>query len=200
METYSYRTIKSPVDALYKVSGSKHTAYAYPVKDEEEIRLKIEALRKQFHDATHVCYAWRLGADQNNFRANDDGEPSGTAGKPILGQLQSFELTNVLVCVVRYFGGTKLGTGGLIDAYKTATRMALEQAEITEHLIYSRWKIHFPYDLQGKIMRWIKENGIQKIEFTQADEISMLIEIPLREEKELLKQLSEMYMLRFVKM
>ena len=125
-EEDSYLTLAEPAEALYKEKGSKFLAYAYPVSSEEQIRECLEALRKRYYDATHHCYAWRLGADGQNYRVNDDGEPSSTAGRPILGQLLSYGVTDVLVVVVRYFGGTKLGVSGLIAAYKeSAAAVAL---------------------------------------------------------------------------
>ena len=119
MTSDSYHTLAGPAEAIYKEKSSKFLAYAYPVESEEEIRTLLDALRKKYYDATHHCYAWRLGPHGETFRTNDDGEPSGTAGKPILGQLLSNELVNCLIVVVRYFGGTKLGVSGLIGAYRS---------------------------------------------------------------------------------
>lgn len=160
----SFRTLKAPSESLYKVKGSKHLGYAFPISTEEEVKVHIERLKKEHFNARHHCYAYRLGADGSKFRANDDGEPSGTAGKPILGQLQSFELTNVLIVVVRYFGGTKLGTSGLIDAYKTAAKMAVEEAEIVEKKVMIPFKIQFPYAAMGSIMAVFKSNHLEMIE------------------------------------
>lgn len=130
MTSDSYHTLAGPAEAIYKEKSSKFLAYAYPVESEEEIRTLLDALRKKYYDATHLCYAWRLGPHGETFRANDDGEPSGTAGKPILGQLLSNELVNCLIVVVRYFGGTKLGVSGLIGAYKESAAEAIRAAEI----------------------------------------------------------------------
>ena len=132
MTSDSYHTLAGPAEAIYKEKSSKFLAYAYPVESEEEIRTLLDALRKKYYDATHLCYAWRLGPHGETFRANDDGEPSGTAGKPILGQLLSNELVNCLIVVVRYFGGTKLGVSGLIGAYKESAAEAIRAAEIVE--------------------------------------------------------------------
>ena len=128
----TYQTLKSPIQAEFKDKGSRFLAFAYPVLTAEQVKKHVDDLRQEHHKARHWCYAYRLGVDGNQFRANDDGEPSGSAGRPILGQIDSFELTDVLVVVVRYFGGTLLGVPGLIHAYKTSTQMVLENAQIIE--------------------------------------------------------------------
>lgn len=156
----TYRTLKAPSEDMYKVKGSKHFAFAYPVYSLEEIKEKLEFLRVEHFSARHHCYAYRLGLDKKVFRANDDGEPSNTAGKPILGQIQSFDLTNVLIVVIRYFGGTKLGVGGLIDAYKTASKMAIEQADIIEKQVKNQYKIKFKYEHMNHIMRYLKDHDL----------------------------------------
>ena len=153
----SYLTLAAPAEAALRERSSKFLAYAWPVRSEEEIRTHLEALRKRYYDATHHCYAWRLGADGASWRANDDGEPSGTAGKPILGQLLSREVTDCLVVVVRYFGGTKLGVPGLIAAYKEATAAVLDAAEIVEQTVDRRIRVDFPYVAMNEIMRVVKE-------------------------------------------
>lgn len=160
MQKDSYNTIKSPSEGLYKEKGSKFLAFAYPVQNEDEIRTHVEALKKKYHDARHHCFAWELGTDGMNFRMNDDGEPSGTAGKPILGQIHSHEVTNVLVVVVRYFGGVKLGTGGLVQAYKTAAADALDQAEIIGCTINRSFRIQFPYEMMNPVMRVVDEENL----------------------------------------
>ena len=153
----SYLTLAAPAEAALRERSSKFLAYAWPVRTEEEIRTHLEALRKRYYDATHHCYAWRLGADGGSWRANDDGEPSGTAGKPILGQLLSREVTDCLVVVVRYFGGTKLGVPGLIAAYKEATAAVLDAAEIVERTVDRLIRVDFPYVAMNEIMRVVKE-------------------------------------------
>ena len=153
----SYLTIAEPAEAIYKERSSKFLVYAYPVESEEEIKLHLDRLRKEFFDATHHCYAYRLGAEGEVFRANDDGEPSGTAGKPILGQLLSAQLTNCLVVVVRYFGGTKLGVSGLISAYKESTAAVIEEAEIIEKTVDRVFTLEYPYLVMNDVMRIIKE-------------------------------------------
>ena len=153
----TFRTIASSSEGSYKEKGSKFLSFAFPVKNVDEINQILAQYRKQYYDARHICYAYMLGNAKNEWRANDDGEPSGTAGRPILGQINSFELTNVLVIVVRYFGGILLGTGGLITAYKEASRDALEQAGIVEQTIDEIISIEFDYLLMNEVMRVIKE-------------------------------------------
>jgi uncharacterized YigZ family protein len=156
----TFKSIKSQSDGLFKDKGSRFLAFAYPVKSEDEIRERLAWLRKEYHDARHHCYAYRLGHDKQAWRINDDGEPSGTAGRPIFGQIQSFDLTNILVVVVRYFGGIKLGVSGLINAYKTASRTAIENAEIIEMQIIEEYKLHFGYPVMSDVMGAIKEMGL----------------------------------------
>ena len=153
----SYLTISGPAEAIYKERSSKFLTYAYPVETEEEIKELLDALRKQYYDATHHCYAYRLGPQGEQFRANDDGEPSGTAGKPILGQLLSAKVTNCLVVVVRYFGGTKLGVSGLIQAYKESTAEVLAVSNIIEKTVDKIITIDFSYISMNGVMRVIKE-------------------------------------------
>lgn len=142
----TYLTLGADSEGLYKEKGSKFIALAWPVQTEAEIEAHLEATRKRFHDARHVCYAWRLGPEGKRFRANDDGEPSHSAGDPILGELRSRDLKNVLVAVVRYFGGTKLGVGGLIRAYSTAAGEALDANEIKEVIMTDRLELRFAYE------------------------------------------------------
>ena len=153
----TFRTIASRSEGSYKEKGSKFLSFAFPVKNVDEINQILAQYRKQYYDARHICYAYMLGNAKNEWRANDDGEPSGTAGRPILGQINSFELTNVLVIVVRYFGGILLGTGGLITAYKEASMDALEQANIVEQTIDEVFTVGFDYLLMNEVMRVIKE-------------------------------------------
>lgn len=157
----TYLTLASPAQGLYKEKGSKFLAFAYPVENEDQIKNHLEALHKEYFDARHHCYAYILGARQESYRANDDGEPSGTAGRPIHGQILSAGLTNVLVVVVRYFGGIKLGTSGLINAYKTATADALQQAEKTEKIVTKLFLARFPYEQMNLTMRLVKELQLQ---------------------------------------
>ena len=153
----SYLTIAAPAEAASRERSSKFLAYAYPVQDEGQIREILDALRKRYYDATHHCYAWRLVPGGEHFRANDDGEPSGTAGRPILGQLLANSLTDCLVVVVRYFGGTKLGVPGLIAAYRESAAEAIAAAEIVELTVDRTVRVDFPYVAMNAIMRVVKE-------------------------------------------
>ena len=157
MATDSYKTIARPAETTYRQLSSKFLVYAYPVETEEEIKQHLDVLRKKWFDATHHCYAWRLGAKGEQFRANDDGEPSSTAGKPILGQLLSQEVTNCLVVVVRYFGGTKLGVSGLIAAYKESTALVLAECEIVERTVDVVIDVSFSYIAMNDVMRVVKD-------------------------------------------
>jgi uncharacterized YigZ family protein len=155
--TDSYKTIARPQETTYRQLSSKFLTYAYPVETEAEIKEYLDALRKRWFDATHHCYAWRLGPHGEQFRANDDGEPSSTAGKPILGQLLSNEITNCLVVVVRYFGGTKLGVPGLIAAYKESTAQVLAECEIVERTVDVQLRVEFTYETMNDVMRIVKD-------------------------------------------
>ncbi len=157
MSKDSYKTIARAAETTYRQLSSKFLVYAYPVESEEEIKEYLDALRKRWFDATHHCYAWRLGPQGEHFRANDDGEPSSTAGKPILGQLLSQEVTNCLVVVVRYFGGTKLGVPGLIAAYKESTALVLSECEIVERTVDVRINVSFSYMAMNDVMRIVKD-------------------------------------------
>ena len=157
----TYRTITAPSEGIYKEKGSKFIALAFPLKTEEEVKEKLEEVRKEYHDARHHCYAYVLGFDKSATRYNDDGEPSGTAGRPIFGQLQSKDLTNILVIVIRYFGGTKLGVSGLITAYKTATREALETADIISLTVNDTYQLSFEYPLMNEVMRVLKDEDLK---------------------------------------
>jgi len=156
----AYYTIQNVAEAEYKSKGSRFIAMAYPVQNEHEIKETLQSLWKQHHKATHICYAWRLGLDKNYFRANDDGEPSGTAGKPILGQIDSYNLTEIAVFVIRYYGGTPLGTSGLIQAYKTSAQQALQQSNIIVKHVYDTMKISFPYALYNKIYQQLMKEEV----------------------------------------
>lgn len=175
----TYKTIAFPSEEiLFKEKNSKFFGYAFPVTTEDEIKNHLEILRKKHFGAVHCCYAFQLGTDKIQFRANDDGEPSNTAGMPIYGQIQSFGLTNILVVVVRFFGGIKLGVGGLIAAYRTSAQMALEDAEIIEKTIDIHYSISFDYKNMNKVMRVIKEKNLEII--CQKMEMSCEIEIATR--------------------
>ncbi len=152
-----YNTITQPVVAEFKDRGSQFLAYAYPLSSVDEFKLKLKALKEEHHKAVHHCFAYRLGVDGNTFRVSDDGEPSGSAGRPILGQIDSKELTNVLIIVVRYFGGTLLGVPGLINAYKTAAALALQTTPIVQKQIEVNYFLHFDYTRMNDVMMVIKQ-------------------------------------------
>ena len=152
-----FKTIASPSEGIYTEKRSKFLAFAFPVSTVEEVKELVDAHAKKFYDARHVCYAYMLGHERLVFRTNDNGEPSGTAGKPILGQINSNELTNILIIVVRYFGGVKLGTSGLIQAYKAAAAEAIAAATIIEKTVDEQITITFEYTLMNQVMRVVKE-------------------------------------------
>ena len=178
----SYKTIKkASKEGLFKDRGSKFYGYAFPVTNEEEIKEKIELLKKQHYNARHWCYAWQLGKNYDHYRANDDGEPSNSAGMPIYGQLQSFNVTNILVVVVRYFGGTKLGVGGLIKAYKNGAKLALENSIIIHKTIDEVFLIKFEYPEMNTIMRIIKDENISIINQKMELDCQFIISIRKKE-------------------
>lgn len=178
----TYRTIKSDSkETLFKEKGSKFYGYAFPVTSEEEVKTKIEVLKKQHYNARHWCYAWQLGKAYEQYRYNDDGEPSKSAGAPIYGQLQSFDLTNTLVVVVRYFGGTKLGVGGLIQAYKTSAKLAIEASSIVEKTINKEFLLKFEYPEMNVVMRIIKDESLDII--SQRMELNCELKISVREKE-----------------
>lgn len=153
----TYLTIEKPAEAIFKDKGSKFLAYAYPVENDQQIKEILNQLKKEHHTANHHCYAYRLGADKMNFRANDDGEPNNTAGKPILGQIQSNDLTNVLIVVVRYFGGTLLGVSGLINAYKNSAADVIKVSSIIEKQILFNYSIQFYFEHLNDVMKLLKQ-------------------------------------------
>ena len=175
----TYKTIEISVEnILFKEKNSKFFGFAFPVTSEIEVKTHLENLKAEHFSARHWCYAYQIGTENIKFRANDDGEPSNSAGMPIYGQIQSFEITNVLVVVIRYFGGVKLGVGGLISAYKTSAQLTLNQANIIEKTIDKHFKITFDYKNMNKVMRIIKEKNIQIVH--QKMELNCEIEIATR--------------------
>lgn len=156
----TYRTINQPSEGLFKDRGSKFIAHAFPVQSEDEIKTQLEILRKTYYDARHHCFAYQLGSDKSAYRINDDGEPSGTAGRPILGQINSHDLTNILIVVVRYFGGTKLGVSGLINAYKSASKDAIANGEIITNIIFDHYHIDFQYPEMNEVMKIMKAHNL----------------------------------------
>lgn len=174
----SYRTIKKSVGpVLFKEKKSKFYGYVFSVNDEEQVKEQLELLKKEYPTANHVCYAWQMGVEERSYRANDDGEPNNSAGMPIYGQLQSFDITNVLVAVVRIFGGTKLGVGGLISAYKETAKLALEEAKIVKKILQRKVSIEFDYPEMDTVMRLIKKQQLhiisQEMHLTCKIEISV---------------------------
>ena len=161
MENDSYKTILKPSEeTLFKDRNSKFFGYAFPVLHEDDVKDCLEELKKKHHTARHFCYAYQIGIEDIKYRANDDGEPNNSAGMPIYGQIQSFDVTNILIVSVRYFGGTKLGVGGLINAYKTSAQLTLETSTIVEKTIDIFFQLNFEYDMMNKVMRIIKEKNI----------------------------------------
>ncbi len=156
-----YRTLEKLSTGIYKEKGSKFLAFAYPVYSEDEIKQILDNLRKEYYDARHHCYAWRLGPEGEPYRINDDGEPGGTAGKPIHGQLLSHNLSNILIVVIRYFGGVKLGVSGLIHAYRTAASDAIEQGRILSKTVNEVYQIQFDYLAMNEVMKVIKDHNLQ---------------------------------------
>lgn len=187
----TFKTISTSTEGIYKEKGSKFLSFAIPVRHADEVKEIVKEYRKRFFDARHVCYAYMLGPEHKEFRTNDDGEPSGTAGRPILGQINSRELTDILVIVVRYFGGVLLGTGGLVVAYKEATADALNQAEIIEKTVDELFKINFDYILMNDVMRIIKETNPQVINQTFDNQCSMELSIRKQDAPALVSKLEK---------
>ena len=173
----SFLTLAEPAAGMYKVKGSKHFGYVFPLNTEDEVDGHLKSLRKKYHDARHHAYAYRLGINGDTWRTSDDGEPSNSAGPPILGAFKSMNVTNCLGVVIRYFGGTKLGVGGLIEAYRTATRYALEAAELKEEVILTTFKVSFPYDLMGTIMNHVDKWQAKPTEQIFLESCTIIVEI-----------------------
>jgi len=186
----TYKTIKAVSRGLYKEKGSRFISAAHPVFNESEIRTVLEGIRKEHHEARHQCYAYLPGNDGAIWRANDDSEPSGTAGRPILGQIRSCGVTNVLVVVSRYFGGTLLGVGGLINAYKSAAESALSNAEIIDHIVHESYELTFPYSAMNDVMKIIKEENITQTGHIFDLECRMSIYFRLSEKDRILTRFS----------
>lgn len=160
----TYKTVEGESKGLFKDRGSRFIAIVIPVTTQDEIKARLADLRKEYHDARHHCYAWVLGADRQTYRVNDDGEPSGTAGRPILGQINSRELTNILIVVIRYFGGTLLGVSGLINAYRSAAADALDCATVVERHLMERWSVSFPYAAMNDVMKILRDEACSQSE------------------------------------
>jgi uncharacterized YigZ family protein len=194
----SFHTVTTPTEGIYKEKGSKFLAFSMPVENSEQVKELVKTFKKEYYDARHVCYAYMLGAERKEWRANDDGEPSGTAGRPILGQINSRELTNILVIVVRYFGGILLGTGGLTVAYKEAAADALNQAEIIEKTVDCEMTIHFEYSIMNSVMRIVKETNAMILDQGYENDCFMKLSIRQQEEELLKGKLLKIDGLHFV--
>lgn len=189
MEVYSYSTIQLPTEGEYKEKGSKFLAFAFPVKSESAVKESLALLRKKYFDARHHCYAYVLGADKLKFRANDDGEPNHSAGDPILGQIRSKNLTNVLIVVVRYFGGIKLGVGGLITAYKAAAEDALRKAEIIVEDVTTNFSIEYDYASTPEVMRLIKDFDLHIDEQSFSERCTLNVKVLLKHKSDFLERI-----------
>jgi uncharacterized YigZ family protein len=189
---FSFLTILADSEGLYKEKGSKFLGFAYPVTDEIEIKARLEELRKRYFDASHHCYAWMLGPNKNRFRAFDDGEPSHSAGTPILGQIKSRNLTNILVVVVRYFGGTKLGVGGLTQAYKATAEIALTNSNIIEVELTASFLLDYDYTASPEVSRLVKEFELEIQNQNYGDRAQMTVKVKLRHQEKFLDKMKLM--------
>lgn len=195
-EKDTYKTILKPSqEVLFKDKNSKFFGYAFPVSTEEDVKIHLDTLKKQHHQARHWCYAYQLGKSEKNFsfRANDDGEPNNSAGMPIYGQIQSFEVTNILIIVVRYFGGVKLGVSGLINAYRTGAQMALEASKIVSKTINIEYAITFDYKNMNKVMRIVKEKNLNVINQTLELRCELIISVRLKDADSIFEIFDRLY-------
>jgi uncharacterized YigZ family protein len=197
MESDIYKTIKSFSEGNYKEKGSRFLAFAYPVASLEEIRPVIEGIRKEYHDARHHCYAYMIGKDRLIWRTNDDGEPSGTAGRPILGQINSSGLTNILIVVSRYFGGTLLGVSGLINAYRSAAADAIGNADIIDRALHEYYTIGFPYTSMNDVMKILKEEDTGQSGQSFELECSVIIDFRVSAREKIISRLSRVEGLKY---
>lgn len=189
-----YRTVtKTSPEILYKDRKSKFYAQVHPITSEDDVKRIVEELRKKYHTANHVCYAWQLGTENPIYRANDDGEPNNSAGMPIYGQIQSFDVTNVLITVTRIFGGTKLGVGGLIQAYKAAAQMALENAKIAKKIITAQMRLQFEYPVMDIVMRTIKQKDLEIVSQKMELDCELVISVRLSDLEEIFQLFDEMH-------
>ena len=186
----TYASIAGRSDGLFKDNGSRFIAQAYPVESEEEVKEIVGSLKKEYHDARHHCFAYRIGLDGSRWRANDDGEPSGSAGRPILGQIDAAGLSDILVVVIRYFGGIKLGIPGLIRAYKTSTSDALAQATVVEKVAGKDYRLTFPYLSMNAVMKVVKDMSLPQKDQFFAERCSMLLRVRLSQEAAFLDRVS----------
>lgn len=195
----SYKTIKSANDpVLFKDKGSKFYGYAFPMQQADMLSHHIDGLKKEHHSARHWCYAYQLGAKYDSYRVNDDGEPGNSAGQPILGQIQAFELTDVLVVVVRYFGGTKLGVGGLINAYRTASKMALDACQIETRTIDIAFSLRCPYSMLSRVMRLVKDFELTVVDQQSAQDVLLKLRVRASKYDELQARVADLYPVAFI--
>jgi len=190
----TYKTIeKQSEETLFKDRNSKFFGYAFPVLNEEDIKNALEELKKKHHSARHFCYAWQLGVEAISYRANDNGEPNNSAGMPIYGQIQAFEVTNILIVSVRYFGGTKLCVGGLINAYKNSAQLALEASKIITKTINIQFQLSFGYDVMNKVMRIVKEKQLTLVSQTLELDCQYIISVRKKEAEAILEIFTSLY-------
>ncbi|MBM1107517.1 YigZ family protein [Aurantibacter crassamenti] len=199
--TTKYKTILKPSEEiLYKDKKSKFYGYTFPIQSEDEVKPIIESLRKKHHTANHVCYAWQLGIDDIRYRANDDGEPNNSAGMPIYGQIQSFEVTNILVAVARIFGGTKLGVGGLISAYRETAKIAIQESKIVERKLLNHYKIQFEYSEMNQVMAFIKKLQLEISSQKMDNKCEICFSIERENENQMLKQIASLHKIKVSKL
>jgi uncharacterized YigZ family protein len=189
MERFSYYTIEQPAAGVYKEKGSKFLAFAFPVSSEAEIREELTTIKKEYFDARHHCFAYMLGPERKQFRAFDDGEPNHSAGDPILGQIRSHKLTDILVVVVRYFGGVKLGVGGLIGAYRSAADDALSKARIIQCEVRLKYRFYFDYSSTAPVMKLIKDFDLEVLHQKFTDDCEIIVNVPARVSETLLDKI-----------
>ncbi len=194
----TYRTINKVSEGIFKDRGSKFIALAYPVVSESEAKQKLSEVRKKFHDACHHCFAYRIGYDKMLWRANDDGEPSGTAGKPIFNQIQSKDLTNILIIVVRYFGGTLLGVPGLINAYKTASQEALNNAVIITKTVNDVYEVNYDYPAMNDVMKIVKDKGLEIISTDFAIKCKVIFKVRKNDSSTVYESLKKNFSLKII--
>lgn len=201
MKSDSYKTIlEATKETLFKDRNSKFFGFAFPVTNEEEVKDYLEEVKKIHYSARHFCYAYQIGVEDIKYRANDDGEPNNSAGMPIYGQIQSFEVTNILIVVVRYFGGTKLGVGGLINAYKTSAQITIEASEIVEKTIDVFYQLNFEYDMMNKVMRILKEKNINLVHQKMELACEYAISIRKKESKAIFDIFNNLYKVDILKL
>lgn len=195
--TYSFKTINQPIEYVsFKEKGSKFIGYAYPVSDEDEVKLVLSELWEKYPDATHICYAYRMGLNGENYRANDDGEPSGSAGLPIYNQIVSKEITNVLAASVRFYGGTKLGVSGLVKAYKLSAQMVLEEADIVEKHLTEKIQFEFSYEDQGSVMRNIDKSNVEVLKTDFGTNCTLVVKVRKDQKEKFISLFEPLYQVK----